>query len=612
MKRVIAFLLLWAGVSFSPATAMPNEVEKLALIPTPQQAEITDPYKMALLDIRVKIDPTLDLPAEGYILETRRKRAEITAKDERGAIWGRRTLEQLVDEKGLVPQVKITDWPAFSIRGFMHDTGRNFMPVEMLKKHLDILSRYKINTFHWHLTDYPAWRIESRAYPELNDPQYQRKGRDEGKFYTYGEIRELIAYARERGIMIIPEIDMPGHSTYFNSAFGFGMSDPRGMKILETCIKEFFEQVPATDCPYLHIGSDEVHIPNPVEFMAWADSLVRAGGRIPMVWDPGLPLQGDGIRQIWSEATAKVEKVDVEGKYVDSYMGYLNLYDPAIFLSRMLSHNPCGKAQGDENALGGILCLWNDVRVEDKKNITRYSDAWSGLLPFAERFWTGGLAPEGSTDVNLFPDPATPAGKAVAQFEKKMSVHKERFLKDGEFFDWVPNACLTWRVSEPVTLGTPVSDGLKWHALYGGSVDLDAFRATLGIESPDSAQVWAEGVITVPRDTVIRAWIGFEVPARSNRVSVGIGKTGEWEADGKVWVNGQPVEPPMWNEPGAYGFHFHTWHKPEEELAYTDEQFYWTRRPAEIALTAGENTVLICAPKRFALQRWSFVFQPHL
>ena len=103
----------------------------------------------------------------------------------------------------------------------MHDTGRNFQTIEMLKETIDLMSLYKINYFHWHLTDNPAWRIECKVYPQLNDAQYQRPGRDCGKFYTYDEIRELIAYAKERGITVMPEIDMPGHSAYFRNAFGF-------------------------------------------------------------------------------------------------------------------------------------------------------------------------------------------------------------------------------------------------------------------------------------------------------------------------------------------------------------------------------------------------------
>lgn len=609
MKRLLLLFALSAA-AFA-ATAMPNPKHVIpALIPYPQKVEITGPYKMPLLNVKVKIDTTLDLPAEGYILETYKKGVRITARDERGAVWARQTLRQLTDGKGLVPNVRITDWPAFTWRGFMHDTGRNFISVENLKKHIDILSQYKINLFHWHLTDYPAWRIESRVFPQLNDPIYQRPGRDQGKFYTYGEIRDVIAYARKKGVMVIPEIDMPGHSTYFNTAFGFGMSDPRGMKVLERALNEFFAEIPVSEAPYIHIGSDEVHIPNPKEFMHWADSLVVANGRVPMVWDPGLPAAAEHtVRQIWSEAPGYVAKNKAAGRFVDSYMGYLNNYDPISFIPRMFLHNPCDQAQGDSLALGGILCLWNDTKAPSQEGIVRNSGAWSGLLPFAERFWRGGLTPEGAPEnPNLFPDPSSPAGRALIEFEERMLAHKNGQLKD-EPFCWWPNASLEWRVSEPVPFGTDTS-GLKWHTLYGGAIDVDAMLAMLELPKPDSGEVWAETIITVPHNTVILAQVGFEAPSRSNRISPGIGKAGQWEAGSDIWVNGVRVEPPVWKEPGAYAFHFNTWAKPEEELPYTDEQLFWTREPSEIPLRAGRNVIRIRSGKVFPGQHWIFAFVP--
>ncbi|WP_298062559.1 family 20 glycosylhydrolase [uncultured Rikenella sp.] len=613
MKRIFCFFALCAAAfaaSAAPKDAMPKHALP-ALIPSPQRIEITGPYKMPLLNVKVKIDTTLDLPAEGYVLETYKKGVRITARDERGTVWARQTLRQLTDERGLVPSVRIVDWPAFEWRGFMHDTGRNFISVEELKKHIDLLSQYKINLFHWHLTDYPAWRIESRAFPQLNDPIYQRPGRDQGKFYTYGEIRDVIAYARKKGILVIPEIDMPGHSTYFNSAFGFGMADPRGMKVLEEALDEFFEEIPVSDAPYIHIGSDEVRIPNPKEFMHWADSVVVANGRIPMVWDPGLPAASRGtIRQVWSEAPGYVANhTEGRGPFVDSYMGYLNNYDPISFTPRMLLHNPCDRAEGDSVAIGGILCLWNDTKAPGSEGIVRNSGAWSGLLPFAERFWRGGLTPEGAPEnPNLFPNPESPAGRALIEFEERMLAHKNGQLRD-EPFCWWPNASLEWRVSEPVPFGTGTSD-LAWHTLYGGAIDVDAMIATLRLPRPDSGEVWAETILTVPHDTVILAQVGFEAPSRSNRISPGIGRQGEWEAGSGLWVNGVAVEPPVWNEPGAYAFHFNTWAKPEEELPYTDEQLFWTRQPSEIPLRAGRNVIRICSKKVFPGQHWIFAFIP--
>ena len=173
----------------------------------------------------------------------------------------------------MLDAVAIHDKPTFAYRGSMLDVCRHIFTVEQVKTFIDMLSLHKINYFHWHLTDYPAWRIECKIFPQLNDAQYQRPGRDCGKFYTYDEIRELIGYAKERGITIIPEIDMPGHSAYFNNTFGFTMDSKEGMKVLEKCIEEFCSEIPASMCPYLHIGSDEVYIADPKGFMAFTENL---------------------------------------------------------------------------------------------------------------------------------------------------------------------------------------------------------------------------------------------------------------------------------------------------------------------------------------------------
>lgn len=592
------------------------------LIPQPVKVEMLGSKTVSADRVTMLVDSTLDMPAEGYILESSKRGVTITARTERGAIWGERTLWQLTQD-GRVPQLRITDYPAFELRGFMHDTGRNFMDVDTIKRHLDILSAYKVNAFQWHLTDYPAWRIESRAFPELNDPKNHRPGRDVGRFYTYDQIRDVIVYARERGIMVIPEIDIPGHSTYFNTTFGFGMDSPQGKKVLERCFDEFFAEIPVSDCPYMHIGSDEVHIGDPKGFMLWADSMVQANGRVPMAWDPGLPASDQTVRQIWSDAAATASQLNLKGRYVDSFMGYLNYYDPTIFASRMFLHNPAGRAQGDSLALGGILCLWNDVKAADQSRTVSHSGAWSGLLPFAERFWGGGLTAEGVRNPNLVPDPASPAGRDLAAFEQRMAAHKGQRVLSGEHFRWAPNAQMEWQVSRPVASDTttqkarlgsmalPAPDSLEWHTVWGGAVDLDAFCTLLGMEPAAIYDLYAKTVIESASDTVLNVMVGFEAPARSNRLSVGIGEQGRWEGGARLWLNGAEVAPAVaWNEPGAYKYHFHTWHKAPEELPYTDEQFYWCRKPVELHLKKGSNTIMLYSPKTFPLQRWSFAVVP--
>lgn len=494
---------------------------------------------------------------------------------------------------------EIYDYPSFDIRGFMHDTGRNFIEIETLIDHLRLMSKYKINVFQWHLTDNPAWRIESRAYPQLNDPQFQRKGRDEGRFYTYDQIRQVIDTARNYGIMVIPEIDMPGHSAFFNTTFGFSMDSPQGRKVLEVALAEFFAEIPQEDCPYFHIGSDEVHIADPKGFMEWAETIAAKYNRRAIAWDPGLPSAKSTIRQIWreSQGTSDVESI-AKGSSLDSYMGYLNYYDPIVFTNRLFLHTPCGVEQGDSIALGGILCLWNDVNVDDKSRIELHNGMSNGILAFAERFWTGG---QGATikNLNVLPEPTTKEAQQLQEFEKRLAYHRDNHIKDVPM-RWVASSTLPWEIE---------LDGRKIKA-WGGAIDMDAICNVNDIKSGDKMAAKATTRIFAERDTVITAWVGFDAAARSNRISNGIGEQGCWEGEGQITVNGVAVAPPVWQEPGKYKFHFNTWHKPQEELPYTDEQFYWMRQPSKIALRKGWNTVELSCPKTFAGQRWSFAFIP--
>ena len=117
--------------------------------------------------------------------------------------------------------------------------------------------------------------------------------------------------------------------------------------------------------------------------------------------------------------------------------------------------------------------------------------------------------------------------------------------------------------------------------------------------------------LSVSRDTVITAWVGFDSPARSNRMSDGIGEQGKWDGSARVFAEDTEIFPPKpWNEPGKYRFHFHTWHKEPNEMPYTDEQFFWTREPAQIPLKAGKNTITISCPRVFNAAIWIAAFVP--
>ena len=581
MKKILPLILV--GITLFSCVEK-DVFHKENIIPSPKEFMLNDDKLHEINGVTIlETDNHLSYPQnkDEYYLKIEKGNVIIEGNE----VWARQTLAQIQDKQGRVPDVEVHDWSVYPFRGFMHDTGRNFQTLEMLKETIDLMSLYKINYFHWHLTDNPAWRIECKVYPQLNDPQYQRPGRDCGKFYTYDEIRELIAYAKERGITVMPEIDMPGHSAYFRNAFGFSMDSEEGMKVLEKCIDEFCNEIPVSICPYLHIGSDEVYIADPKGFMKFTEELCKKHNRIAMAWDPGLPSDSTTVRQIWNTAAgSNAASAKKGGKYVDSFMGYLNYYDPIYFTNKVFLHKACAQDVPDTaNALGGILCLWNDVRVDDKTRIALHNGMINGMMTYSERFWNGG---EGSWE-------------ALVAFEDKMSYHKDN-LVSGHDVRWNPNAATAWKIS--------IADSIELEA-RGGGVDVDDLCRADDINIGDTVSAWAVTEIYSEEDATIEVWVGFEAAARSNRISGGIGPQGRWENNGRLFVNGEEYFPSQkWNEPEKYKFHYNTWHRPEEEMPYTDEQFYWMREPVTINLKKGNNEIRLYIPKTFKGQRWSFGF----
>ena len=606
MKYILFFLL--ASLSLSAYEIIPAP----RLIKTDQESQIRIKRVVQVMD------PSLS--GEAYVVECKGAKVLLKAGTVQGIARARASLAQLCglgpsemmnDEAFVgrtIPTIYIEDYPAFPIRGFMHDTGRNFREVETLKKELDLMAFYKINIFHWHLTDNPAWRIECKAYPQLNDPQYQRKGRDEGRFYTYDQIRDVIAYAADRGIMVIPEIDMPGHSQYFNTTFGFTMASLEGMKVLDVCLKEFMNEITVDMCPYIHIGSDEVRVEDPEGFMSFCERVIRDAGRVPVAWLPGLPASEGTVSQIWKDTGATSITEQVRGKYLDSYMGYLNLGVPVLNTSRYFLHRICSVDGTDDKALGGVLCLWNDVRSDDKTRIFPHNGMPEGLLGYAESCWVGGDR-YGCKDPTVLPSAGTPAHDKLIEFERKIASHRDAFLSDWNV-RWVANAHIPWNVEIFGEDGSSMAAVDAW----GGCIDLNAVCRSAGIAAEQiSARLATE--IFVERDTVINAWIGFDSPARSNRRSDGIGEQGRWECSARVFVkHGDdmteifPAKP--WNEPGMYRYHHNTWHKDPNELPYTDEQFFWMREPARVQLKAGWNKVEVRVPRIVQARTWISAFVP--
>ncbi len=250
--------------------------------------------------IRFLIDPDVPGGAEAYRLKIDEKGIFITSPANNGIFYGLQTLRQLFERDSLpgvlVPFVEIYDKPRFSWRGLHLDVGRHFFPPFYIKKYIDHLAMYKLNTFHWHLTEDQGWRIEIKKYPLLTDiaswrdetivpATYRHKGVSgpvpvfdgigNGGFYTQDQIREIVRYAAERYVTIVPEIELPGHSSAALAAYPWlgctggpyevqktwGIFDDvycagkeETFRFLEDVLDEVCDLFPS---PWVHIGGDE-------------------------------------------------------------------------------------------------------------------------------------------------------------------------------------------------------------------------------------------------------------------------------------------------------------------------------------------------------------------
>ena len=230
------------------------------------------------------------LAREEYVLDVTRRGIELRGGSVSAVLYGLQSLRQLAFEnRGTIPVVRIHDKPFFAYRGAMLDVCRHFSPIGEVKRFIDILALHKLNVFHWHLTDDQGWRIEIRRYPALTQTGSVRRGTvvgnhrtsseytDEpyGGYYTQDEIREVVAYAAERGIMVIPEIEMPGHAVAALAAYPWlgctggpyevmrtwGVSEDvlcigkeSTLGFLKDVLTEVLELFPSE---YIHIGGDE-------------------------------------------------------------------------------------------------------------------------------------------------------------------------------------------------------------------------------------------------------------------------------------------------------------------------------------------------------------------
>ncbi|MCD2422563.1 beta-N-acetylhexosaminidase [Niabella pedocola] len=562
---------------------------------------------------------------EGYQLQVTASEILIYANDASGFYYGVQTLRQLLaqkTEKNALYGCIIADGPAFEWRGFMHDNGRNFQSIDLLKAQLEKMSWYKFNTFHWHLTDNPAWRPQSKVYPQLNDPANRKAGRDPDSTYSFDAIRDLIAFARERSIRVIPELDMPGHSRYFEPTFGFKMEQEQGIAVLEKLIDEFCEQIPAADCPVIHIGSDEVRIPAPQAFIRRITDRVKRHGRQVMVWNPGLPPEPGTIEQHWrDDGSAGIKNNG--NPVVDSYGGYLNYYDAYSTIQQYFFQQICNRPAGDAKALGGIACCWPDVRVDDKSRIFLHNPVWPGIITYAEAVWCGRPAYNRSYMAWL-PLPGTPAGRYFQEFEHRMARHRSLFFEQ-EPFPYHALGDMEWKMTGPFyrsredvvyrafapELNTHVNDTARTRIVAGGIFRFADMLGEKALSSLANETLYLTGYMYAQTNRTVYAVTGFETAARSNRRSGGIPQNGKWDANGgAIYINDTELAGPVWNNPGGNRYLKATWETPANEIPFTDEEFYWSRPPAPIRLQKGWNKIVVRIPRAYSEQNWNFAFVP--
>jgi hexosaminidase len=370
---------------------------------------------------------------ESYSVSVTPSGAEIDAATGVGAMHGLETLVQLVQPAGngyVIPAVTIHDAPRFRWRGLMIDCGRHFEPVAVIERTLDGMAAVKLNVFHWHLTEDQGFRIQSRIYPKLTADA------SDGLFYTQEDAKQIVAYARARGIRVVPEFEMPGHSTAWLVAYPelasgtkpdsirreFGISpyaiDPTREQTYIFIGRFLTEMTTIFPDAYVHIGGDETPAPdwksNPriLAFMKahqlkdndalqayFNTRILKIVARLHkhmMGWDevltPGLPK--DVVVQSWRGQASLIKGAKLGYPGVLSAPYYLDAMHPASvhYLADPLPSSSDLTPDQRKLVLGGEVCMWSEhlyARTIDSR-------IWPRTAAIAERFWS----PENVRDID--------------------------------------------------------------------------------------------------------------------------------------------------------------------------------------------------------------------
>lgn len=338
--------------AFAIAERLQSYIREATLlkIPIVKESESRDTSKRG---IYIQINPNMKevLGTEGYSLEINQKQIQLTAKMPAGLERGLQTLYQLMPDTFVVasehpiemigiPGCTVEDYPEFEYRGAMLDVARHFFSVDDVKRYIDLIAGYKMNTLHLHLADDQGWRIEIKSWPKLTTIGGSTAvGGGDGGFYTQEDYKDLVAYAADRYITIIPEIDMPGHTNAALASYpelncdGKAPSLYTGMRVgfsslcvdkeltytfLDDVIGEIARITPGS---YIHIGGDESHATSKKDYITFLDKaqkIVRKHGKYVMGWEDisAATLEKETIVQHWTNAETAIQGITQGAKVV--------------------------------------------------------------------------------------------------------------------------------------------------------------------------------------------------------------------------------------------------------------------------------------------------------
>ena len=607
-----------------------KESKNPALIPLPQKLEwneqcfnLKDSSSLFIQRLVPQIEEIPFNQEEAYKLIVTNDSVLLEATTAKGLFWGKQTIKKLSYTKKngrYLTGCSIVDWPAFKVRGFMQDVGRNYQSIDMLKEQIDVLAAYKMNVFHLHLTDNPGWRLESKIYPQLNSPQSM--SRKPGKYYTQEEFIDLANYCNQKNITLIPEFDVPGHSQAFRKALRIeSMRDPLVEKVLTDLIDELCSLIPAEQMPYIHLGTDEVwheyERPDP-DLLSKLINMVESHGRKVIVWRPGIAIKNDtsSITQLWSSAGAPKPG----HPYLDSRLNYLNHLDPLTGIPQLYFDRISGAAHGDSLRLGGILCCWNDNNVTNEYDILRQNPVYSGILTYSETSWTGQKKDIGENYLAKLPEKGSQLFNEFIAFENRLIEHRDKYFREKPF-PYVRQTNIEWSIIGPfdhkgnVTQKFAVEDSIheKYEAdsveynwtegITGGTIHLQHFFGYPSYFPKANGTYYAFTRIWSPKAHKLSVWIGFHDWSRSGGRRGGPfpeqGKRHNTEP--KVWVNKQQINAPTWQQPGL--------ESNSEEIPFTDENYFF-REPTYINFEKGWNEVLLKIPLTENTWKRMFTFVP--